>query len=260
MGVLDLFSLTGKVALVTGGAGRHAPKFIQALAEAGALVYGADINNNAMQTVADDLCRRGLDVHPLYLDQGSEQSILTLRDEILERSGRIDVLVNAAVGRSMHDWEDDASKFAESMRINATGLFLMTRTFADVMAQQGGGSIINIASMYGMVAPDRSLYEGLDFHGFIPDYFFHKGGMISFTRFVASYYAPKNIRCNCMSPGGVLAPQPREEFVRRFNARTMLGRMADALDLMGVVVFLASDASQYITAANIVVDGGYTAM
>ena len=91
----------------------------------------------------------------------------------------------------MKSWNDDASKFAESMQVNATGIFMMTRAFGDVMAAAGKGSIINIGSMQGMIGPDGTLYEGLSFHGFVPDYFFHKGGMINFTRFVASYYGPK---------------------------------------------------------------------
>ncbi len=259
VGILDLFSLQDKVVVVTGGAGRHAPQIIRALAEAGAAVYGADINAEAMCAVAENLCGEGLQVCSVQVDQRDEHSILALRQEVLQRSKRLDVLVNAAIYRPMQGWQDDAARFAESMQVNATGLFLVTRTLGEVMAQQRSGSIINIASIQGMVGPDKSLYENLDFHGFIPDYFFQKGGMINFTRFVASYYGQYNVRCNCVSPGGIQADDLAGEFVRRYSHRTMLGRMARTSDLTGLIVFLASDASSYITGANIPVDGGYTA-
>ncbi len=260
MGILDSFSLKGKVALVTGGAGRHAPAFIQALAEAGATVYGGDLRLDRMRTVAEKLVRQGLPVVPVPLDQGDEQSIRDLRATILEREGALQVLVNAAVGRSMKDWTDDPALFSRSMRVNATGLFLVTRTFGDLMAESGGGSIVNVASIQGQVGPDRSLYQGLDRQPFVPDYFFHKGGMINFTRFVASYYGPAEVRCNCVSPGGIRVLPATAEFVRRYSTRTMLNRMAEAREVAAAILFLASDASSYVTGANLVVDGGYTAM
>jgi NAD(P)-dependent dehydrogenase (short-subunit alcohol dehydrogenase family) len=127
------------------------------------------------------------------------------------------------------------------------------------MAEQGSGSIINIGSIQGMVGPDGELYEGMDFHGFVPDYFFHKGGMVNFTRFVASYYGPRNVRCNCISPGGLASHRTPDRFAERYSGRTLLGRMASGTDLMGSIVFLASDASAYVTGVNLPVDGGYTA-
>ena len=160
----------------------------------------------------------------------------------------------------MKDWNDDPALFSRSMRVNATGLFLVTRTFGDLMAESGSGSIVNVASIQGEVGPDPSLYRGLDRQPFVPDYFFHKGGMINFTRFVASYYGPAEVRCNCVSPGGIrILPEP-DEFVRRYSARTMLNRMAEARDVAAAILYLASDASSYVTGANLVVDGGYTVM
>lgn len=259
MAILDQFSLKGKVALVTGGAGKYGRQIVAALAEAGAQTYIASRNLAALGKVASQHQALSQDVTALHVDQGVEASILGLKDEILKHSGRIDVLVNNAVARPMTDWNDNAAHFAESMQINATGLFMMSRAFGDVMAKQGSGSIINIGSIHGMIGPDSTLYEGLNFHSLVPDYFFHKGGMINFTRFVASYYGPKNVRCNCVSPGGFQTATTPEEFVRRYSDRTLLGRMANSTDLMGVIVFLASDASAYITGANIPVDGGYTA-
>ena len=158
----------------------------------------------------------------------------------------------------MNDWASDADAFAKSMAVNATGLFSMTKAFGDHMAEQNGGSIINIGSIQGMVGPDYSLYEGLGW-GSPPDYFFHKGGMINFTRYVAARLGPRGVRCNTLSPGGFFNDQdPR--FVERYSRRTALGRMADDTDLKGAVVFLASDASAYVTGINLPVDGGYTAI
>jgi NAD(P)-dependent dehydrogenase (short-subunit alcohol dehydrogenase family) len=259
MSVLDMFSLRGKTALVTGGAGLYGRQIVAALAEAGARTFIASRGLEAIEAVAAANREQGHDVNALSLDQGNEASILALRDAILERAGKIDVLVNNAVARPMKGgYHDSAGNFTRSMEVNATGLFLMTRIFGDAMTPNGAGAIINIGSVQGMVGPDATLYEGLDMSGWYPDYFFHKGGMINFTRFTASYYGPKNIRCNCISAGGVFAGQ-HPAFVERYNARTFLGRMAGEDDLKGIVVFLASDASRYLTGANIPLDGGYTA-
>lgn len=256
--MLELFSLADKVAVVTGGAGRHTPVLLKALAEAGAVVYGADLDEEQMRVIAAELSSDGLRVEGIGLNLAHEDTILALRDYVLGRSGKVDILVNAAVGRFMSGWRDEAQLFRESMEVNATGLYLVTRIFGDVMAEQGGGSIINIASIQGMVGPDPTLYEGLDFHGLIPDYFFHKAGMINFTRFVAAYYGPRNVRCNCISPGGICADDTPAEFERRYRERTLLGRMATPHDLAGTIVFLASGASGYLTGVNIPIDGGYT--
>jgi len=258
MGILERFSLKDKVALVTGGAGLYGRQIVAAMAEAGAATYVASRNLEALEKLAAGHRQEGLDVTALKLDQGDEESILRLREEILNRSGGIHVLVNNAVLRPMKGYDDDAANFALSMQVNATGLFMITRAFGDVMAERGGGSIINIGSIQGMIGPDPTIYRGTNMSGWYPDYFFHKGGMINFTRFIASYYGSSNVRCNCVSPGGFFANQP-QPFVRQYSERTFLGRMAGDTDLMGVIVFLASDASGYITGANIAVDGGYTA-
>lgn len=258
--ILDSFSLGGKVALVTGGAGMYGRQIVTALAEAGAKTYCASRSTSALADLADEHRASGWEVDPMHVDLAEESSILALRDEIMERSGRIDILVNNAVSRPMKEgYTGDASTFAESMQVNATGLFIITRAMGDVMAEAGGGSIINIGSIQGMIGPDPTIYEGTSMHGFYPDYFFHKGGMINYTKFTASYYGSRGVRCNCVSPGGLLNPKMPEEFVRQYSARTFLGRLANSTDLMGVIVFLGSDASVYITGANIPVDGGYTA-
>ncbi len=260
MGVLDTFALRGKVALVTGGAGLYGRQIVRALAEAGAETYAASRNLDNLNQLRAELNNAQLDVTPLQFDQGHEASALALRDNVLGKSGCIDVLVNNAVLRPMKQgYQDGAETFDESMRVNATGLFAVTRAFGDAMSSRGSGSIINIGSIQGMVGPDPTIYEGTAMSGWYPDYFFHKGGMINFTRFVASYYGAHGVRCNCICPGGYETPNHPPAFVRNYSARTFLGRMANDTDLMGAVVFLAGDASAYVTGATLPVDGGYTA-
>ncbi|GAA3408080.1 SDR family oxidoreductase [Paenibacillus hodogayensis] len=259
MTVLNSFSLEGKVAVVTGGAGLYGRQIAMALAQAGAATHMTSRSSEQLPELERSFAQEGVTVTAHCFDQEQESSILALRDAVIARHGRIDILVNNAVARTMGSWDDPLEAFDRSMRINATGMFGVTRAFGDRMAEQGSGSIINIGSIQGMVGPDGTLYEGMGFHGLVPDYFFHKGGMLNFTRFVASYYGPKNVRCNCVSPGGLASHRTPQAFVERYSQRTLLGRMANETDLMGSIVFLASDASAYVTGANLAVDGGYTA-
>jgi len=260
MAVLDTFSLKGKVALATGGAGMYGRQIVTALAEAGAVTWTASRNLPALERFVASLRSRGLEAYAAAFDQAEERSIRELRDRILGESGGVDVLVNNAVSRPMlKGYADEAARFADSMAVNATGLFVVTRTFGDVMAERKSGSIINIGSIQGMIGPDPTIYRGTEMSGWYPDYFFHKGGMVNFTRFVASYYGGSGVRCNCLSPGGLLTERHPEAFVRQYSDRTFLGRLAGERDLMGSIVFLASDASLYVTGTNLPVDGGYTA-
>jgi NAD(P)-dependent dehydrogenase (short-subunit alcohol dehydrogenase family) len=127
------------------------------------------------------------------------------------------------------------------------------------MADRKSGVIVNIGSMQGMIAPDPCLYEGTTITGWSPDYFFHKSGMINFTRYMASYYGQFGVRCNCVAPGGYQTDSHDPQFLENYAKKTMLGRMANDDDLKGVVVFLASDAASYVTGATLPVDAGYTA-
>lgn len=260
MNVMKTFSLKGKVALVTGGAGLYGRQIVAALAEAGAVTYVASRNLPALRRLAARHQARGQNVRALQLDQGDEQSIFAVRDEIVRRSRGIDILVNNAVARPMRaGWTDLAQRFDESMHVNATGIFMVTRALGEIMLQRGSGSIINISSMMGMVGVEDHNYRGTKMHGYYPDYFFHKGGLINFTRFCASYFGHRGVRANCVSPGGLMTPKHPPRFVQQYSERTQLGRMANQTDLKGVIVFLASDASAYVTGVNIPVDGGYTA-
>jgi len=250
--ILDTFKLDGKIAVVTGAAGLYSRQIVETLAEAGAKVFAADYDIEKLEGKMVEFEKAGLDVVALKYDQSSEESINALFDEIVAQVPGVDILVNSAVVRPMKDWDSPAEDFARSMAVNATGMFMIIRKFGDHMAERGGGSIVNIGSIHGMIAPDFSLYEGLGW-GAPADYFFHKGGLLQLTRYAASTLGPKGVRVNVVSPGGFFSNQD-ERFVERYNARTFLGRMANEQDLKGAIVFLASDASQYITGANIVVD------
>jgi NAD(P)-dependent dehydrogenase (short-subunit alcohol dehydrogenase family) len=196
----------------------------------------------------------------MALDLASDKSIETLHNDIIGRAGRCDILVNNAVTRTaVSGWEHDLDDYDQSLHVNASALFKITNLFGRSMQAQKSGSIINIGSMMGMVGIETGNYSGTDMN---PDpgpiYFYEKGGMINFTRWAASMLGADNVRVNCLSPGGLESGQPAG-FIENYNARTQLGRMANHTDLKGAIVFLASDASAYITGTNIPVDGGYTA-
>lgn len=258
MSILDRFSLRGKVIVLTGGAGLYGRGLAAAIAEAGATLVLASRSLPKLEAVASQLRDKGLKVTAAVLDQGDEASVLALRDRVLAEHGRVDGLVNNSVLRPMKSPADSAGAWEESMRVNATGLFLITRAFGDAMAKRDDGSIVNIGSMQGAVGMSPELYAGTNMGTPPPDYFFHKGGMMNLTRYYASLYGAHNVRVNCLLPGGYFNSQP-EPFLSRYRERTMLNRMADDTDLGGAVVFLLSDASRYITAAMLAVDGGYMA-
>lgn len=257
MQALERFSLHGKVILLTGGAGLYGRGLTADLAAAGAELIIASRNVEALEVVAAEERMEGRTVTAMQLDQADEASIVRVRDAILEKFGRIDGLVNNAVARPMKA-PDHTEGWIESMRVNATGLYLITTLIGKAICENGRGSIVNIGSMQGMIGPSPELYAGTSMGLPPPDYFFHKGGMINFTRYYASLFGPRNVRINCLSPGGFFNDQP-EPFLTRYQEHTMLNRMANPEDLGGSVIFLLSDASSYITGTNLPVDGGYTA-
>ena len=254
------FSLAGKVIIQSGGSGLLGRALVSGLAAGGATLVVASRDAAKLETVAAGERAAGRAVHTETVDIGSEASIHALRDRVLRTHGRIDGLVFNAVSRPMRTMADDLAAWKESMDTNATGFFAIVRALGDAMATSGGGSIVNIASMQGMIGMNPWLYEGTTMTA-PPDYFFHKGGMINLTRYLASHYGPHQVRVNVVSPGGIYNPDKPQApaFLERYGKMTMLGRMANAHEVSGAVVFLLGDASTYVTGTNLVVDGGYTA-
>ena len=254
------FSLQGKVIIQFGGTGLLGRALVEELASTGCTLIVASRNRAALQSLADRERAAGRTVLIEETDIGSEASLHALRDRVLATHKRVDGIVFNAVSRPMKALSDDLAIWRQSMETNATGFFATVRAFGDVMATQGSGSIVNISSIYGMVGSNLSLYEGTNMT-VAPDYFFHKGGMLNLTRYLGSHYGPRGVRVNVVSPGGIYNPDNPQApaFLERYNKITMLGRMAQAREIGGAVIFLLSDASTYITGANIPVDGGHTA-
>lgn len=259
MNIKELFSLKGKVVLVTGGAGNYGKCIVEGLAEAGGTVVSASRNLAANEDAIKPLKEAGLEVHALQLDQGDVKSVSELKRAIENRFGALHVFVNNAVSRPMANYDAPIEDFAESMRVNATGMVLLMREMTDLIVKSDGGSIINIASMMGMFGPDLSNYEGTDMsRNPPPDYFFHNAGLINLTRYWARMMAGKNVRVNCISPGGLFNHQP-EKFLENYTKKVPLRRMANHDDIKGLVVLLASQAGAYINGENILMDGGLNA-
>lgn len=265
--------LDGKVAVVTGGVGLLGREHLRALGEAGASLVVTDVDEARCAGLASEL--EAMTKRPAIgaaADVTKKDDLVRLRDRVLERFGRIDVLVNNAAiddkvegpGRSL-----EASRFEDfpletwrrALDVNVTGVFLACQVLGAAMARAGAGSIVNVASTYGLVAPDQSLYRTPDgAQAFLkgPAYPTTKGAVLQLTRYLASYWGRAGVRVNALCPGGVENGQDAW-FIEAYSRRTMLGRMADRRDYAGAIVFLASDASAYVTGATVVVDGGFTA-
>ncbi|MBX3009246.1 MAG: SDR family oxidoreductase [Melioribacteraceae bacterium] len=266
---MQIFSLQNKTAIVTGALGLIGKEHCRALSEAGANVVVADINPQECEKFADTLQTQSIGCG---LDVTSKKSIEKLRDIVLEKFGHIDILVNNAAINDMFENPKAASEqskfenyplelWQKSVDVNLTGVFLCSQLLGNEMAKQKSGSIINVASTYGISAPDQSLYikeDGSQAFYKPPAYSATKGAVIMFTRYLAAYWGKENVRVNTLTPGGVENNQD-EFFIQKYSAKTQLGRMAKPTDYKGALIFLASDASSYMTGANLVVDGGWTA-
>lgn len=260
MSILSRFSLKGRTALVTGGAGPQIGKSIsEALAEAGARVITASRSPERNEAFARELRDRGFEAYGMQLDISDLDSINRLHDEVIRQFGGLDILVNSARTGTGGSFETQTPEdWLESARGDMAGLFAICKLFVRDMVRQGKGSIINISSIYGVIASDPTLYEGTSIlHP--PHYNFIKAGMINFTRHIANFYGKHGVRANCISPGGYFYDQ-EERFKQNYCQRVPLGRMLNSEDVKGAVVFLASDASEYVTGINILVDGGWTSM
>ena len=268
-----MFDLASKTAVVTGAVGLLGKEHCLALASHGAAVVVADVDEGQARRVADEV-RAAHEVRTFGIgfDVTDKSSVTSAAERIEAEVGPVHVLVNNAAINDKFENPDAAaeqSKFENypielwktSLDVNVTGIFLCCQVFGARMAKRGEGSIVNVASTYGMVGPDQSLYrtpDGEQTFYKTPSYPATKGAVINFTRFLAAYWGEAGVRVNTLSPGGVEAGQDAF-FIENYSRRTPLGRMADKSDYRGAVVFLASDASRYMTGANLVVDGGWTA-
>jgi len=269
--IFDKFDLSGRTAIVTGGAGLLGAEFCRTLAEAGASVIVADLDDGAADRVVSALLADGLKAVSRQVDVTQEESTRALAESTVERFGRLDILVNSAAldpkfdpqhtSRSANAFEEfPLTVWEQALSVNLTGLFLCCQAAARPMLEQGRGVMINICSTYGLVGPDQRIYQRPgEAPRFKPIYYsVTKAGVLGMTRYLATYFAGKNIRVNALTPGGVFNDHD-ETFVKNYAARTVLGRMADRDEMNGGLLFLACDASSYMTGANLVVDGGWTA-
>ena len=267
----NLFDLQGKVAIVTGGAGILGKGFSKVLAAYGANVAVVDVNGAAAVAQADVLKEEcpGQDFLAISCDVSNPDNVAAMVGQVVERFGGIDILHNNAASKTADldaffaPFEDySLAQWREVMSVNLDGMFLVIQAAGRQMVAQGrGGSIIQTASVYGVVGADQSIYEGsryLDHQINTPAvYSASKSGVIGLTRHLASYWGSNGIRVNTLSPGGVESGQ-NDQFLQRYGARVPLGRMARIDEMQAALLFLASDASSYVTGQNIVVDGGLT--
>ncbi len=257
------FFLNGKVVLITGGTGLFGKPMSLALAHAGATVLIASRNLNACQDYANELNEAGYKSAAFQLDLSNHESITQLVNEVQLSFGKIDVLVNNAVTREGFKNLADMTKeeWEQSQAINSTGLMLLTQAVVAGMQERKAGNIINIGSIQGTVGPNFPVYGDTGMTSPI-NYTYDKWAMVGFTKWIANYYGRFGIRCNCLSPGGygpgVTSSFGENEFVENYKRLTPLGRFADDDDIAGPIVFLASDASSFITGHNLLVDGGWT--
>lgn len=266
----SLFDLTGRVALVTGGAGILGRRFAAALADHGAAVAIVDLDEKAaIRTAAEIAEAQEARCAGFGADVSNPDSVKDLVARVESELGRVRILMNNAATKSssldafFKPVETfDLATWREVMAVNLDGMFLMAQAFGPRMAEDGGGSIIQTASIYGLLAPDQRIYEGAEYLGHPINtpavYTASKGGVIALTRHLATTWGAAGIRVNTLTPGGVDSGQ-NDAFRRRYAARVPLGRMAHADDMIGAAIFLASDASSYVTGQNIVVDGGLSA-
>lgn len=275
MPIQEKFDLTNRVAVVTGGVGLLGAEFCRTLGEAGAAVAVVDLNAEAAAKTADDLTKSGFRALSVPTNITQPESVNEMVAKIVSSFGRIDVLVNSAALDPKFD-PDAVSKgiapgsFEEypldqwnaALNVNLTGMFLVTQACVKQMLAQGKkGSIINICSTYGLNGPDQRIYRKSDGSqpAYKPVYYtVTKAGVLGFTKYLSAYYMETEIRVNALTPGGVFNNHD-ETFVKNYAAKTILGRMARKDEMNGALLFLASDASSYMTGNNLVVDGGWTA-
>ncbi len=273
-----MFELKNKVILILGGRGYLGRSFCQSLSEQGAVVISADLAKESKAASTAVFQEELKNIDQLDVDVTSKDSVVNLVSSTLKKYGQIDTLIYSVTAKP----EDFYMPFTECslkgwksvIESELDGLFLVSQEVGRFMEQREQGNIIFISSIYGVVGNDQRLYEGSNlaelYSGNKEDkkysqpyshsvYPVVKGGVISLTRYLAAYWGEKNIRVNCISPGGVYHEGENEEFIKKYSEKVPLRRKADVKEVASAAVFLAADESSYITGQNIIVDGGWTA-
>lgn len=264
--LLELFSLRGKVALITGGRAMYGLGCSEALCEAGATLYLASHSTDAAMDAANAIATRyGVRVETVEFHQEDPESIRNLINEVVRREGRIDVFVNASrvIPKGGVGWFQEEEGLAWSVRVNSAGMLCMTMLVGEQMMRQGGGSIVLFGSMMGLVGVEKSNYDGeptMAAGAFAHDYALNKSGITAWTRHAAGYLGRYGVRVNTLCPGGLSSERTPPRFRDNYAKHTQLGRLADMQDIKGPLLFFASDASAYVTGVSLPVDGGYTAI
>jgi NAD(P)-dependent dehydrogenase (short-subunit alcohol dehydrogenase family) len=265
---MSRFALEDRVVVITGCTGVLGWAYCKALSRRGARLVIADLAERDPVAKAEALAgETGSKILGIACDVGSEANVITLFQSAMNYFGKVDVVLNNAAATGEHllkigevfaPFEDyPLAVWDQVIRTNLTGVFLVAREGGKAMLASGGGSLINISSVYGVVGPDHRIYDGMPFGSF-PAYSAGKAGVHGLTLWLSTYWGRKGIRVNTLVPGGV-SNGHLEEFVSRYSERTPMGRMANSDDLIGMVIYLASDASRYCTGQQFIVDGGLTA-
>lgn len=265
--IYEKFSLSGKVIVLTGSAGRVGSRFSEVLSAAGANVVLVDIDMER-NTKLEKSLKQKYHVEPFAVncDISVPNQVKELVKRILQKYKKIDGLINNAHFVPREHPQKNApfesypfELWDKSITINHRGLFLCTKEIGKVMSKQKNGVIVNISSIYGIIGPDQRIYDksGLNSPAF---YSFTKGGMVNLTRYLASYWHGKNIRVNTLTLGGIFDEKlhTNKKFVKNYAEKTIIGRMSNKEDYDGAILFLISDASKYMTGANLVIDGGWS--
>lgn len=263
MNTLELFSLKGKIALITGGRAMYGRSCSIALCDAGAKLYVASTNRKSAEAFAAELRENGAEAEVLEFYQQDPQSIRNLVQAIVEKEGRIDIFVNASrvIPKGGVGWFQEEEGLDWSVRVNSAGMLYLTTLVGERMILQKSGSMINFGSMMGLVGVEKHNYDGEGAMGdgaHAHDYALNKSAITAWTRHAASYYGRHGVRMNTLCPGGLASDRTPARFASNYAKHTQLGRLANNDDIKGPLLFLASDASAYITGLSIPVDGGYT--
>ncbi|MBX2976361.1 MAG: SDR family oxidoreductase [Ignavibacteriaceae bacterium] len=264
----NLFNVENKRIAIIGATGLLGSQYVEYLSSLGAIVIIGDVDFQKCKELSDKLNKEGKKTYPIWIDNTEEESIVAFIEEIEKKYNGLDVLINNAQIKP-EGFYAPFEKYTKATLTkvldgNLVGVSLACREACNLFLKSGSGVIINVASTYGIVAADQRLYDGVK-NIYFPDekfsspvsYAISKAGIVQLTKYLASYFREKNIRVNCLTPGGVFDNHD-ETFNKQYSYRTTMGRMAERDEYNGAILYLCSDASSYMTGANIVVDGGWS--